>query len=443
MFTVFLASSLSCWCFFHSFPFIFHKFTNIFVHLQARANVICIFRTVERQTVQWLHLAQRGICDDRLWLEHIVDRKICKYLWRKDINSRSRVRPTCTILSLFSRTNIEMSRCRLTPRFLITSHRQTIKIIHRWAKTEFVEFTAGWTNANVYFQMNDNYNGMMDDSPNRQNSPTNRSSTPSRTNARSSNNSNHMNHQTTNSNNSHQTNNGTGSPHSPLNNDSMLTGGTNYDNMNCDNLRSNLIMGSSALDGALLNGVGSGNGINDIMLGGGLGSDSSSKLITSSSSTHPTTLMMSQISPSHHLNNTQTTTGIPEIILSGEMAWIDWKSLHSKESFKKAFECRTKFYPKSKTRSLQPIQFQLCIYYPTFSAESFFITFTLYNNSQTISYLSLSHPTADYSSGSEFAREFFNGDDNFLEMGCTELQMFENANIIDPTIEDSLRRDLF
>lgn len=168
--------------------------------------------------------------------------------------------------------------------------------------------------------MNDNYNGMMDDSPNRQNSPTNRSSTPSRTNARSSNNSNHMNHQTTNSNNSHQTNNGTGSPHSPLNNDSMLTGGTNYDNMNCDNLRSNLIMGSSALDGALLNGVGSGNGINDIMLGGGLGSDSSSKLITSSSSTHPTTLMMSQISPSHHLNNTQTTTGIPEIILSGEMA---------------------------------------------------------------------------------------------------------------------------
>lgn len=52
---------------------------------------------------------------------------------------------------------------------------------------------------------------------------------------------------------------------------------------------------------------------------------------------------------------------------------------------------------------------------------------------------------SDYSSGSEFAREFFNGvgDDNFLEMGCTELQMFENANIIDPTIEDSLRRDLF
>lgn len=125
----------------------------------------------------------------------------------------------------------------------------------------------------------------------------------------------------------------------------MLTGGTNYDNMNCDNLRSNLIMGSSALDGALLNGVGSGNGINDIMLGGGLGSDSSSKLITSSSSTHPTTLMMSQISPSHHLNNTQTTTGIPEIILSGETARIDWKSF---KALRKLLSVELSFIPKVK-----------------------------------------------------------------------------------------------
>lgn len=166
--------------------------------------------------------------------------------------------------------------------------------------------------------MNDNYNGMMDDSPNRQSSPTNRSSTPSsRTNARTSNNTNHMNRQTNNSssNNSHHSNNGS-SPHSPLSSDSMLTGGANYDNMNCDGLRN--IMGSSALDGALLNGVGSGNGINDIMLGGGLGSDSSSKLITSSSAALQTSLMMSQTSPLHLINNTQTTTSIPEIVFSGE-----------------------------------------------------------------------------------------------------------------------------
>lgn len=161
----------------------------------------------------------------------------------------------------------------------------------------------------------------MDESPNRQ-SPTNQNSSPSRTiNGRSSNNSNHMNHQTTSNNSSnHQTNNGTGSPHSPLSNDSMLTGGGNYDNMNCENLRN--MMGSSALDGALLNGGNSGNGINDIMLGGGLGSDSSSKLITSSSASLQTSLMMSQTSPSHHLNNTQTTTSIPEIVFSGEIYYI-------------------------------------------------------------------------------------------------------------------------
>lgn len=51
--------------------------------------------------------------------------------------------------------------------------------------------------------------------------------------------------------------------------------------------------------------------------------------------------------------------------------------------------------------------------------------------------------SADYSSGSEFARDFQFTVDNFLELGTTELQMFENANIIDPTIEDSFRRDLY
>jgi hypothetical protein len=227
--------------------------------------------------------------------------------------------------------------------------------------------------------MNDNYNGMMDESPNRQGSPTNRSSTPSsRSNARSSNNTNHINRQT-NNNSSNHSNNGS-SPHSPLSNDSMLTGGASYENMNCEGLRN--LMGSSVLDGALINGGGSGNGINDIMLGGGLGSDSSSKLITSSSAALQTSLMMSQTSPSHLINNTQTTTSIPEIVFSGE----------------------------------SPADNLLW---------SFLIVFS-----------------TDYSSGSEFARDFLIND-NFLELGSTELQMFENANIIDPTIEDSFRRDLY
>jgi hypothetical protein len=148
----------------------------------------------------------------------------------------------------------------------------------------------------------------MNDSPNRQ-SPTNHSSTPSRTNARS-NNSNHMNHQSTNSN--HQTNNGNGSPHSPLSNDSI----GNYDGISCDSLRNNINLGSPGFDGGMLNGSSSGNGINDIMLGGGLGSDSSSKLITSSSAALQTSLMTSQTSPMHL--NSQTTSSIPEIVFSGE-----------------------------------------------------------------------------------------------------------------------------
>lgn len=221
--------------------------------------------------------------------------------------------------------------------------------------------------------MNDNYNGMMNDSPNRQ-SPTNHSNASSRTNARTSNISNHMNHRT--ASNNHQTNNGNGSPHSPLSNDSILSGG-NYDGMSCDNLRNNINLGSPGFDGVLLNGTGSGNGVNDIMLGGGLGSDSSSKLITSSSAALQTSLMTSHTSPMHL--NTNTTPSIPDIVFTGE------KSL--------------------KAIWLEP---------------------------QLQHFLS----RADYSSSSEF-REFL--EDNFLD--SSELQMFDN-NIIDPTIEDSFRRDL-
>lgn len=196
-----------------------------------------------------------------------------------------------------------------------------------------------------------------------------------------------MNHQSTNNGSNHQTSNGSGSPHSPLSNDSMLTGGSNYDNMNCENLRNNLIMGSSGLDGALLNGMGSGNGINDIMLSG-LGSDSSSKLISSGSASLPSSHMI-QTSPSHHLN-TQTTTSIPEIVFSGE-----------------------------------------------FSLKNDFVVKNLFLTSKSMLFF---HPP-DYSSGSEFHRDFHL--DNFLELGTIETQMFENANIIDPTIEDSFRRDLY
>ena len=191
-----------------------------------------------------------------------------------------------------------------------------IKIIHRW-----VQLWTDFTSISVTFifisQMNDNYNGMMNESPNRQ-SPTNRSSTPSRTNTRSiNNNMNHMNHQ---SSNNHPTSIESGSPHSPLSNDSMLACGTNFDNMNCEGLRHNLLMGSSTLDGALLNGMGSANGINDIMLSG-LGSDSNSKLIASGSVSLSTSHVI-QTSPSHQLSITQTTTSIPEIVFSGEFLFF-------------------------------------------------------------------------------------------------------------------------
>lgn len=160
--------------------------------------------------------------------------------------------------------------------------------------------------------MNENYNGIINDSPNRTNqSPTNRGNV-SRPNSRTAGTHN-INQQTTSNSNHHSNNNGGSSPHphSPLGSDTMLSGNNNY-----DNLRS--ILGSSPLDGALLNGVNNSNsGVNDIMLGAGMGSDSSSKLISSSSSPSlQTSLMMSTSSPSHHLL-TQTTTAIPEIIFSG------------------------------------------------------------------------------------------------------------------------------
>ncbi|KAL7026758.1 hypothetical protein ACKWTF_005156 [Chironomus riparius] len=203
------------------------------------------------------------------------------------------------------------------------------------------------TNDQTYTQLNDSYNGIINDSPNRTNqSPTNASRPNSRPN--------NMNQQTSNNNSNRQSsNNGGSSPHSPLGSDTMLSG-NNYDNLR-------IILGSSSpLDGGLSNGINNNSGVNDIMLGG-LGNDSSSKLISSSSPALQNPLMMTS-SPSHQI--TQTTTAIPEIVFS------------------------------------------------------------------------------DYSSGS--VCDLLNVD-NFLELGMntTELQMFENANIIDPTIEENFRRDLY
>lgn len=162
------------------------------------------------------------------------------------------------------------------------------------------------------------------------------------------------------------------SPHSPLGSDTMLSG-SNY-----DNLRS-MLGSSSPHDGGLMNGVNNG-GINDIMLGAGIGSDSTSKLITSCSQS---SLMTS--SPSHQLNHTPT--AIPEIILSGKLA------------------IKTNFILKM--------------------------------------YISSEH--IDYSTGSiDFTHDLL--PDNFLELGMnsTELQMtFDNASIIDPSIEENFRRDLY
>lgn len=115
-----------------------------------------------------------------------------------------------------------------------------------------------------------------------------------------------MNQQTTNNNSNRQSsNNGGSSPHSPLGSDTMLSG-NNYDNLR-------IIMGSSSpMDGGLSNGINNNSGVNDIMLGG-LGSDSSSKLISNSPALQNPLMMTS--SPSHQI--TQTTTAIPEIVFSG------------------------------------------------------------------------------------------------------------------------------
>jgi hypothetical protein len=97
----------------------------------------------------------------------------------------------------------------------------------------------------------------------------------------------------------------------------MLTGSSNYDNnVNCDNLRNNIILGSVGLNDDLLNGSSVGNGINDIMFGAGIGNGSDNK---SNIGTLPTSLIMSQTSPSHNLNNVQTPTSIPSIVFSGNL----------------------------------------------------------------------------------------------------------------------------
>lgn len=154
--------------------------------------------------------------------------------------------------------------------------------------------------------MNENFNnGFSDDSPNRQSPTAPRSRTSSQSNDKRSNNSN-------NRSNNHSSN-GAGSP---LSNDSMLTSGSNYDNnVNCgdNNLRNNIILGSVGLNDDLLNGSSIGNGINDIMFGAGSSSDNKSNI-----GTLPTSLIMSQTSPSHNLNNVQTPTSIPSIVFSGE-----------------------------------------------------------------------------------------------------------------------------
>lgn len=218
--------------------------------------------------------------------------------------------------------------CSLTIHPMITSHRQMNKIIHKWDQifffTEFfITWALFWCKYDTYIpfhlptQMTENFNGFSDESPNRQ-SPTARSRTSSQSNGKSSN----SNRQTCGSNN--HSSNGAGSPHSPLSNDSMLTGGSNYDNVNCDNLRSNMILESVDLNEDLLNGS-SGNGVNDIMFGCGLGGFSDNKSNMGSLS-NSNSLLMSQTSPSHHLTNVQTPTSIPSIVFSGNC----WFSLFIK-----------------------------------------------------------------------------------------------------------------
>lgn len=155
--------------------------------------------------------------------------------------------------------------------------------------------------------MTENVNGFSDESPNRQ-SPTARSRTSSQSNDKCSN----SNRQTCGSNN--HSSNGAGSPHSPLSNDSMLTGGSNYDNIICDNLRSNIILGSMDLNEDFLNGS---SGVNDIMFGCDLGVFSDNKSLSNSNS-----LLMSQTSPSHNLSNVQTPTSVPMIVFSGNIWFI-------------------------------------------------------------------------------------------------------------------------
>lgn len=71
---------------------------------------------------------------ENFWLKQLL-----KFLNLQNFtNSRSRVHLTCTHFSSFflhqRACSFSNTTNRLTPRFPITSHQQTIKIIHRWAR---------------------------------------------------------------------------------------------------------------------------------------------------------------------------------------------------------------------------------------------------------------------------------------------------------------------
>jgi hypothetical protein len=84
-----------------------------------------------------------------------------------------------------------------------------------------------------------------------------------------------------------------------------MLSGNNYDSI----MGNRTMLTNSPLDGSLTNGT---SGVNDIMLGAGLCSDSNSKLISSSPA-----LMMLTTSPLHQPTQL-TNAAIPEIVFSGE-----------------------------------------------------------------------------------------------------------------------------
>lgn len=168
-----------------------------------------------------------------------------------------------------------------------------------------------------FLQISESYaNGIINDSPNRTTqSPTNRGNS-----SRPSSCPNNMNqHQSTTNNSNRQSNNnnnnggGGSSPHSPIGNDTMISG-NNYENL------------TSILESEMMNGINNSNsGVNDIMLGG-LGSDSNQKSLSSSSPALQNPLMMQTSSPSHLV---QQSTSIPEIVFSGMKLklYLEFKTL--------------------------------------------------------------------------------------------------------------------